>query len=200
MLIFKEILQGGLTAGQVPARTKSAREWYRNAATQVLDNKTHLKPKNIEKHWEPKRKVARMEPGMMYMFRYDPKHKKTLPYYDTFPVIFPISMDNDGFVGINFHYLPPISRAKLMNALYTISSDRRYDENTKIIATYNILNAASKFKLFRPTVHRYLNEHVRSPFLEITAKEWDIAIFLPTENFKKASAQDVWVDSLLKVN
>jgi len=199
MLIFKEILQGGLTAGQVPARTKAAREWYRNAATQVLDGHRGLKPKTAEKQWDPKRKVAQMEPGMMYMFRYDPKHKKTLPYYDTFPVIFPIEMDSDSFLGINFHYLPPISRAKLMNALYSITSDKRYDEKTKIIATYQILSAASKFKLFKPTVHRYLKEHVRSPYLEITAREWDIAIFLPTENFKKASAQDVWVDSLLKV-
>lgn len=199
MLLFKEILQGGLTAGQAPARTKAAREWYRNAATQVLDGTRGLKPKTAEKHWDPKRKVAQMEPGMMYMFRYDPKHKKTLPYYDTFPVIFPIDIDNDSFLGINFHYLPPISRAKLMNALYSITSDKRFDENTKIIATYKVLQAASKFKLFKPTVHRYLKEHVRSPYLEITAREWDIAIFLPTENFKKASAQDVWVDSLLKV-
>lgn len=199
MLLFKEILQGGLTAGQAPARSKAAREWYRNAATQVLDNHPHLKPKNIEKHWEPKRKVSQMEPGMMYMFRYDPKHKKTLPYYDTFPVIFPIDMDRDSFLGINFHYLPPISRAKLMNALYSIKSDKRYDEKTKILATYDVLSKASKFKLFKPTVKRYLKEHVRSAYLEITAKEWDIAIFLPTENFKKASAQDVWVDSLLKV-
>lgn len=199
MLIFKEILRGGLTAGQVPARTRDAREWYRDAATQVLDNRIHLKPKNIDKHWEPKRKVSRMEPGKMYMFRYDPKHKKTLPYYDTFPVIFPIETFDDGFLGINFHYLPPISRAKLMNALYTIKSDKRYDENTKILATYKILAAASKFKLFKPTVKRYLNEHVRSAFLEVNATEWDIAIFLPTENFKKADKQEVWVDSLLKV-
>jgi hypothetical protein len=200
MLLFKEILKGGLTAGQVPARTKSAREWYRNAAGQVLDGARGLSPKTAEKHWEPKRKVGQMEPGMMYMFRYDPKHKKTLPYYDTFPVIFPIDIDTDSFLGINFHYLPPVSRAKLMNALYTVTTDKRFDEKTKIVATYQILSAASKFKLFKPTVKRYLKEHVRSPYLEITAKEWDIAIFLPTENFKKASAQDVWVDSLLKVN
>jgi hypothetical protein len=199
MLIFKEIIRNGLATAQIPAKTKFAREWYRNAASQVLSGTRGLSPSAAEKQWEPKRKVSQMEPGMMYMFRYDPKHKKTLPYYDTFPLIFPIDIDSDSFLGINFHYLPPMGRAKLMNALYTISTDKRFDEKTKVLATYKVLSASSKFKFFRPTVKRYLKQHVRSPYLEITSREWDIAIFLPTENFKKASAQDVWVDSLLKV-
>jgi hypothetical protein len=199
MLLFKEILQRGLAAGQVPARTKLAREWYRDAASQIANGDRRLSSGNIERRFEPKRKVSTLSPGMMYMFSYDPKNKKTLPYYDTFPVIFPIETYSDGFLGINFHYLPPVSRAKLMNALYTVSSDKRFNENTKIVATYKVLAGASKFKLFKPTVKRYLYEHVRSPFFEVTAKEWDITIFLPTENFKKASAQDVWADSLLQV-
>lgn len=199
MLLFKDILQKGLTAGQVPARTKLAREWYRDAAKQIQSGDPRVKPGNIERRFEQKRKVSTLTPGMMYMFRYDPKNKATLPYYDTFPVIFPIDTYPDGFLGINFHYLPPVSRAKLMNALYTVSTDKRFDEKTKVVATYQILAGASKFKLFKPTVKRYLYAHVRSPFFEVTSKEWDITIFLPTENFKKATAQDVWIESLLQV-
>ena len=41
--------------------------------------------------------------GKMNMFFYDPKHKKKLPYYDTFPLVLPIERYNDGFLGINFH-------------------------------------------------------------------------------------------------
>lgn len=194
-MIFKEILQGGITAGVIPAKTKYARLWYRDAAEQISSTRNHVKPGNIIKNFEAKRKVATVEPGMMYMFRYDPKHKKTLPFYDTFPVVFPIESYSDGFLGINFHYLPPVLRAKLMDRLYSIKSDKRYDEKTKILATYQILNGASKFEFFRPTVKRYLRNHVKSPFLEVTAKEWDIAIFLPTEKFQKATKEEVWQES-----
>lgn len=195
MPIFKEIIYNGITSGNVPARTKVAREWFRDAATQVLDGSKSLKPKNIEKGFHPKRKVSRVEPGTMYMFRYDPKHKKTLPFYDVFPVVFPIEQYSDGFLGLNFHYLPPTLRAKLMDALYTITSDKRYDDNTRVLASYKLMQAASKFKYFKPTVKRYLNEFVKSPFLEVTASEWDVAIFLPIESFKKASKEDVWAES-----
>ena len=195
MLVFKELIYNGVNQGNIPARTRLARDWYRDAASQVLDGKRSLKPASIEREFEEKRKVSRVEPGTMYMFRYDPKHKKTLPYYDVFPVVFPIKMEQDGFVGINFHYLPPTFRANLMDALYSITTDKRYDENTKVLATYNILQKASKFKYFKPTVKRYLSKFVRSPFMQITAAEWDIAIFLPVENFKKASKEDVWAES-----
>ena len=44
--------------------------------------------------------------GRLNMFIYDPKLKKKLPYYDTFPLVLPLEKYNDGFLGLNFHYLP----------------------------------------------------------------------------------------------
>ena len=41
--------------------------------------------------------------GKLNMFFYDPKHKKTLPYYDTFPLVLPLETYNDGFLGLNLH-------------------------------------------------------------------------------------------------
>ena len=58
--------------------------------------------------------------GQMFMFFYDPKNKQTLPYYDRFPLVFPIELYSDGFLGINLHYLPQKYRANLMDALYSI--------------------------------------------------------------------------------
>jgi hypothetical protein len=190
MLIFKQILEKGIAADILPGRTLFARDWYRDAASQIAANR--VGPNRMQKGFEQKRKVNRLELGTMYMFLYDPKTKKDLPYYDTFPLIFPVGKLDDGFMGINFHYLPLILRANLMNAIYSTATDRKYDENTKIVLTYNILKRASKYKAYKPTLKRYLNAHVRSPFLEITAKEWDIALFLPTERFQKSSKQSVW--------
>ena len=196
MLIFKELIYNGVRAGQVPARTKAARTWFRDAASQASGD---FRPSSLVRQFSEKRRVSRPEPGYMYSFKYDPKHKKTLPYYDVFPLVFAAEFYSDGFLGISFHYLPLPLRAKLMDALYTISSDKRYDDETKILLSYDILKSASKFKMFAPTVKRYLYSYVRTPFLEINAVEWDMALFLPIESFKKASAQEVWKDSRGKI-
>ena len=34
--------------------------------------------------------------GRLNMFLYDPKHKKKLPYYDTFPLVLPLERYSDG--------------------------------------------------------------------------------------------------------
>lgn len=194
MLAFKELIYQGIQSGQVPAKTAVAREWYRDAAQQFQGVST-ISPSRVARQFEKKRQVGDIEPGMMYLFRYDPKTKKTLPYYDTFPLIFPVEKYSDGFLGINFHYLPPVLRAKLMDAIYGTVTNKKYDQTTKVRISYNILKAAAKYKAFKPTVKHYLYDHVRSPFLEITSVEWDIALFLPLERFQKATKETVWKDS-----
>ena len=191
-MIFDNILIQGARQGIIPARTVAAREWYRSAAGKLTSNIT---PGVFEKRTDEARKVATMEYGYMYAFRYDPKMKKELPYYDTFPLIFPVRMDADGFLGINFHYLPPVLRAKLMNALYSTLTNKKYDDTTKVRISYSILQSASKYRYFKPMLKKYLRSHVRSQFLEIQVNEWDMAIFLPTESFRKADTGRVWEES-----
>ncbi len=131
----------------------------------------------------------------MYFFMYDPKHKKSLPYYDTFPLIFPVDRAEGGFYGLNLHYLPLQLRAQLMDSLYDITTNSRYDESTKLKLSYGVLKGAEKFKLFQPTFKRYLSSNVRSRFIQIQPSEWDIALFLNTEQFVGASKTKVWADS-----
>ena len=191
-MIFDNILIQGARQGIIPARTVAAREWYRSAAGKLMSN---ISPGVFEKRTDEARKVSSMEFGYMYAFKYDPKTKNDLPYYDTFPLIFPVRMDSDGFLGINFHYLPPVLRAKLMNALYSTLTNKKYDDTTKVKISYSILQSASKYRYFKPMLKKYLRSHVRSQFLEIQVNEWDIAIFLPTESFRKADTGRVWEES-----
>jgi hypothetical protein len=191
-MIFDNILIQGARQGIIPARTVAARDWYRSAAGKLMSN---ISPGAFEKKTDEARKVSSMEFGYMYAFKYDPKTKNDLPYYDTFPLIFPVRMDSDGFLGINFHYLPPVLRAKLMNALYSTLTNKKYDDTTKVKISYSILQSASKYRYFKPMLKKYLRSHVRSQFLEVQVNEWDIAIFLPTESFRKADTGRVWEDS-----
>jgi hypothetical protein len=191
-MIFDNILIQGARQGIIPARTVAARDWYRSAAGKLMSN---ISPGVFEKRTDEARKVSSMEFGYMYAFKYDPKTKNDLPYYDTFPLIFPVRIDSDGFLGINFHYLPPVLRAKLMNALYSTLTNKKYDDTTKVKISYSILQSASKYRYFKPMLKKYLRSHVRSQFLEVQVNEWDIAIFLPTESFRKADTGRVWEES-----
>jgi hypothetical protein len=180
----------------VPAKSSAARTWYRDAAVKLLSNTT---ANSFDKRMDSSRKTEDMEYGYMYAFRYDPKWKNELPYYDTFPLIFPVKFESDGFLGINFHYLPPVLRAKLMDALYSTLTNKKYDDTTRVRISYDILQSAAKYRYFKPTLKKYLRNHIRSKFLEIQVNEWDIALFLPTESFKKADAKHVWEESRKKI-
>lgn len=133
--------------------------------------------------------------GRMYLFMYDAKTKDDLPYFDRLPLIFPFQKVEGGFYGINLHYLPPLLRAQLMDALHTLVNNNAYDDTTKLRLSYQILNNASKFKYFRPCIKHYLNSQMRSRFLWIPADQWNTVLFLPIDRFVGARREKVWRDS-----
>ena len=130
--------------------------------------------------------------GKLNMFVYDPKHKKKLPYYDTFPLVLPLETYPDGFLGINMHYLPISLRIKLLDRLVDFSNNTKFDESTRLIVDYSKLKS---IKLIKPTLHRYLAGQMKSQFRRIDADEFTIAALLPVQRFKKASDKTVWSDS-----
>ena len=127
------------------------------------------------------------------MFIYDPKFKKTLPYYDTFPLVLPIENYPDGFLGINLHYLPIPLRIRLLDRLVDFSNNTKFDQSTRIVVDYQKLKNVRL--LIRPTIHKYLAGQVKSQFRRIDADEFTIATLLPVQRFKKASAAEVWKES-----
>lgn len=188
--VFDEILVKGVKAGQIPAREQKARDWYRNTAKGY----TRIDTNNFLKEDGDRMKTA-IDPGSMYMFWYNPKHKDTLPFYDRFPLIFPFRVARGAFWGINFHYLPLNHRAILMDALYDLRTNSKYNESTRLRMSYEVLNSASKFKFFKPCIKQYLTSHMASKFMYIYPSEWDMALFTPTEQFEKATKTQVWKHS-----
>lgn len=197
--IFQKIAKLGRAEGiDQSVRQRDARTWFRNqakAVSTVNRNKLMRDPDagNIENS------IDGESIGSMYSFFYDPKHKKTLPYYDMFPLVFVIGPKPGGFLGINLHYLPPVLRAKLMDQLYTITNNKKFNDTTKLVVSYELLNKAARFRYFEPCVKHYLFEHVQSKFLRIEPKFWDAALMLPTEKFAKADADAVWNQSRSQV-
>ena len=122
----------------------------------------------------------------LHFFRYDPKLKATLPYYDTFPLVMPIQSAKGGFLGINFHYLPIPLRMWLLETF-----DKR-----GFRGDYRKLKNIREVK---PTIKHYLRRQFVSGFLELEEDDYAPAIFMPVAQFRKASASQVWRDSRRKI-
>jgi len=139
--------------------------------------------------------TARPNFGRMNFFYYDPKYKnnvKVLPYYDRFPLVLPIEMYEDGFLGLNFHYLSIPMRLKLLNVISEYATDDKMNENTRIRLTWNRIK---RNPMVKPVVKRYLMEHVKTPFRRIDAEEMMVAVLLPVQRFVRATESKVYSDS-----
>ena len=123
--------------------------------------------------------------GRMCCFWYDPKLKETLPYYDTFPLSIPIEQYGDSWLGLNLHYLPPGQRQGFFKALYTLRTDKKLTEKTRLAATYSLLKGTTRFRLFEPCIKKYLFAHSRSPYLNINPEQWEMVVDLPLQSFRK---------------
>lgn len=138
--------------------------------------------------------------GDLISFVYDPKTKAKLPYYDTFPLVFPIEIRTDGFLGINMHYLPPNYRMILLTALYSLRNNTNMDSTTRLNISYNILRGASQFRAYKPCLKRYLSGHIRSTRMTIPPSQWSMVVSLPSARFMKENEMTVWSDSLNIIN
>ena len=184
-------IKASLAKEGLSPRTNASREWLK---TKVKD----LKPTSDALMRDKNRLRNTSMIGKMYFYFYDPKTKDTMPYYDRFPLVIPIERYNDGFLGLNLHYIHPKHRMILLDKLSDTTSNDTYDEKTKFKINYRYLSAASRIFEATPCIKRYLFTQIESRFLEITADEWDIAAMLPVETFVGATTNKVYADSRKK--
>tara|TARA_B110000211_G_scaffold226740_1_gene280698 strand:- start:318 stop:899 length:582 start_codon:yes stop_codon:yes gene_type:complete len=173
----------------ITARTKEATAWFQKKVKALgPQTKAILSDDRLKAQ-------GGAHPGDMVMYTYDPKLKKTLPYYDTFPLTIVVGPAKDGFYGINLHYLPPKIRAIFLDKLNDVASNQKFNKTTRFRITYQLLKATKNYKYFKPCFKHYLTKGVTSKIMKVNAAEWNIAIFLQTSAFKKASEGKVWADS-----
>jgi len=173
-------------------RTAESREWFRRKVQNLRRiNRTQLMQE------DELELVSSRQPliGTVNMFFYDPKHKDTLPFYDRFPLAIIVGPAEKGFYGLNLHYLPPVLRAKLLDSLMDITNNKKYDETTRFRLSYKILQGVTKFKYYKPCLKHYLSQNVKSRMARVQAPEWEIATFLPTADWAKASSNQVYKQS-----
>jgi len=148
---------------------------------------------------ERSRFVRTFVKGKLYYFLYDPKLKHELPYYDKFPLVLVLDKYQDGFLGLNLHYLPVKYRIIFLRKLMRFAILDDADDIKRMRVTYDILNASKSFREFKPCIKRYLFPHIRSRILGVQPSEWETSMYLPVHQFKGEKAPKIWKESMEEI-
>lgn len=173
-------------------RQRDAVKWFISTLRGVQRDQAeqfNLDPNLVLKN---RRTVTNYLPGQIYFWRYDPKWKDTLPYYDTAPLVIILDIYEDGFLGLNTHYLRYDLRIKLIELLMATITAKKWDHKTQMRINYGILKSFSKYDFAKPALKRYLFSHMRSKIVRIQPENYVNVAYLPIERFVKASKQTVW--------
>jgi hypothetical protein len=179
-----QTIENAFKKSGVKKNTLEAISWYRERAT-----KLGRKSSNSDKLISDYPAVSRVLPGELYLFYYDAKHKETLPVWDACPLIFVLEIYDDGFLGINLHYLPPKLRQII---LLQFAGTTRFDKHKANQLNYVISKAILKEEYLKNTIKRYLTNHLRSEIVRVDEADWPIVVFLPLSQFQKKSHREVW--------
>ena len=173
------------------ASRKSA-AWFEQQL--LLIKQQQLTPNKVMKS-DAQQLTTTLIPGNLYMFFYDAKTKDKLPYWDKFPLVFPFKKLEDGFMGLNMHYLPYQMRVQLLDKLMQFATNQKLDVNTRLKYSWALIDGVSKYQAAQPCIKRYLDSHVQSAYRKVDGNDWATAMMLPVESFVGAGKQAVWTDS-----
>ena len=160
--------------------------WYRQKVQELLP-----KPEvrlMIREGIKTQKVTKRPNFGMMNLFYYRPKGAEKLPYYDIFPLVIPLGRRlNDGFVGINFHYLSVPQRWLLLERLSMFQMPSELDAFDTEEGMGDVMALfwpkIRRKRGVKPIVRRYLTKYIKSYFLKIELSEMLIALSIPMERF-----------------
>ena len=161
--------------------------WYRQKVQELLP-----KPQvrlMIREGIKTQKVTKRPNFGMMNLFYYRPKGAEKLPYYDIFPLVIPLGRRlNDGFVGINFHYLSVPQRWLLLERLSMFQMPSELDAFDTEEGAGDVMALfypkIRRKRGVKPIVRRYLTKYIKSYFLKIELSEMLIALAIPMETFR----------------
>lgn len=145
--------------------------WYSEEIKRIKKNRFN-KQNFIKMSTE---RTKRLEIGKMYMFEYIAKHRDTLPVWDRYPLVLPFTTTENGFIGINLHYLPHRIRAWLLARLLKHSNEK----TNKVQISWQLLTRLSRANVAEFATHRYLINHITTPFRLVKIEDYSNAIMLP---------------------
>jgi hypothetical protein len=161
--------------------TKAERQRLRDISVKWLEEKVHgMKSQYSSSKY---RTVNTFEIGHMYFYIYDAKYKHKLPVWDKFPLMIPIEMYPNGWLGLNLHFLEEKERAEILNNL-TKAFGYHEGNFLKLNISYRTIRRLEYFETLTPCIKHYLSSHIQSRILPIEPHEWPFSIWLPVQEMQ----------------
>jgi len=130
----------------------------------------------------------KLKPGKIYVFRYDPKYKTTLDYYDMHPIVIALGqvMTENGKleVGINISWYPPKARKyiigkirEMYKPLYEAAMKKSpfdgQEQSFVPIDLYELKVALDRVGLSW-AIRTYIPDRIKSPKAIVCYEDWEI--------------------------
>jgi hypothetical protein len=151
-------------------------------------------------------KVANLQSGNMYFYKYEPL-TPVYTWYDKYPLVFITRKRGNSIEGINFHYLSIPYRHMLYDALIPFFNNKEFTKDTRLnVKTIRmVLFQSAKYRFAKPTFHRYFQTGVRSQIIKVEPKNWKSVLSEKVEMFfdkkgKKINELVIHKDSFRKKN
>lgn len=178
---------------EIESGTEDSLQWFR---TNVRDLK--IKPQVIMRGLEAVSNTG-LKQGGVYMFHYDAKWKDTLPYWDKYPIVVPLELYSDGFLGINIHYISPSMRVPLLQKMFEFTKDNEELEgDARMLIDYDTTQLESELRNAGPCIKRYLTSHIGARITRVPKEQWETLMMMPTAKFN-VNANTVYADSRRKI-
>lgn len=177
---YQSILHNS-TPYELKTLSKQGQGWFRQQIREIKKNRFNKYQFIINGRQDT---VRRLEVGKLYFFEYVAKYggmgndvpiSQQLPVWDRYPLVLPFTTAPNGFVGINLHYLPIRVRAWLLDRLLGTANVPA----NKLRINWQILSGLSRIDVGQYATHRYLLNHITSPFRLVRIDDYANAIMLP---------------------
>lgn len=177
---YQSILHNS-TPYELKTLSKQGQGWFRQQIRDIKKNRFNKYQFIINGHQDT---VRRLEVGKLYFFEYVAKYggmgsdiptSQQLPVWDRYPLVLPFTTAPNGFIGINLHYLPIRARAWLLDKLLGTANIPA----NKLRINWQILSSLSHIDIGQYATHRYLLNHITSPFRLVRIDDYANAIMLP---------------------
>ena len=186
-------------------RNKRTREFYHDYAAEHGVNY-----RSLQMQRSGGTRTGNIKLGRMYFFRYDAEGTasgrgvdiKKGNVYDAFPLIFLLTETPESFEGINFHYMVPTERIKLLGRMFEYLNSENFDNRTKLFSSKfkKTIKENSLFRFARVCYRVYNPGRVASKIIQVHPMDWELAITVPTEKFVtpsggRVASKKIWIQT-----
>lgn len=167
----------------IPLSESKAQKWFAGAVKTLTDKI----PDNMIDI-----RSSKVPPiGELILYKYDPKTKDKLQYYDTNPLVLVLDFNSTGFSGINLHYIPPEIRKAIVKQM-KIEKERSTSGIDYIKRVSPMMTGIAGSRLIEHAYKKYLASHVQSRIAVLGVPTWTISTNLPLQSFVGASTNKVY--------